>query len=133
MCVPQTHRRGAGGRYGAVQFQLFGPAPTDWLNYVRTIVAANDGGRWVFETHGEVQPFERPEAYTTGRIADRFTAEMLGEYAAALGVRYFDPEFYGLDGLLFHVEERGASGVTIPSMSLEEAQAKLGIRRAPLQ
>ena len=129
-CVPNTlasESRVARGRYGAVMFEMFGPEPTEWLNSIRAIAAANDGGRWVFHSSGTLQPFEEPERYTAGRIADRFTAEMLEEYCAALGVRYVDPDFYGPNGLLLEVRHPLATGARLISMTLAEAQERLGI------
>lgn len=123
-CVPDTfdENRKPAGRYGGVQFQLFGPEPNPILNYVRTIGAIHDGDRWAFDTGGVPQPFEQPERYRARRIRDRFTAEMLEEYCAALGVRYFDPTFYGSRGVL--VED------TRPprkAKSLSTVQRELGI------
>jgi hypothetical protein len=43
----------------------------------------NDGGKWIFATRGNVQPFERVERYKAGRIRDRFTDELLEEYCQA--------------------------------------------------
>jgi hypothetical protein len=127
-CVPNTltsEGRGMKGRYGAVIFELYGPGPTEWLNYVRTITAANDGGRWVFHTFGTILPFEQSERYTARKIADRFTAEMLEQYCAALGVQYFNPDFYKPEGLLL------ADLRPLPNhaeaFSLTEAQSRLGI------
>ncbi len=133
-CVPHEHvveGSGARGRYGAVQFEMFGPEPTEWLNYVRTISAVNDGGRWVFETFGPPQRFEKSERYTARRVRERFTAAMLEEYCAALGVRYFDPEFYRPEGLLFEVRGRLEPGAKVTAMTLEEARERLGIMAGP--
>src|SRR5207248_6144953 len=52
------------GRYGAVQFQMFGPLATEFLNYVRTLSLTNDRGRWRFDANGTVQDFERKELYS---------------------------------------------------------------------
>jgi hypothetical protein len=113
------------GRYGSVQFELFGPLMTDFINYVRTISVAHDGTRWRFDAAGTVQDFERPEAYRARTVRDRFTSEMLAEYCLALGVRPFDVDFYG-DGILIE------SAVEIPpegeALSLEQAQQAQGIR-----
>lgn len=88
------------GRWGARQFQMFGPDQTDFINYVRTVSAVNDGGRWRFDVNGEVQPFEVPENYRRRRVADRFSEEMLVDYCAGLGLRPFDPSFYVGAGVL---------------------------------
>ena len=51
-----------------------------------SIVAANDGGNWVFETAGEPLGFERADQYASCRKADRFTSVLLYEYLRHLHV-----------------------------------------------
>lgn len=100
-CTPQTLRgrgQNARGSYGAVQFELFGPKPTEFLNFVRAVSVANDGGRWKFTLTGQEQPFEKPENYKRKSIRERFTPEMLKEYCEALGIDPFEAEFYGPRG-----------------------------------
>lgn len=113
------------GRYGSVQFELFGPLQTDWLNQVRAVAAAYDGDRWRFNAVGTVQPFEEVEAYGARRVRDRFTSEMLERYCKALGIEVFDPNFYGPEAVFFEVD------VTVPKeglvLSLADAQAWLEI------
>jgi hypothetical protein len=128
-CIPDTlagQPKGAKGRWGGVQFEFFGPELRQQFNYIRAIFAINDGYRWEFGASGEVQPFEKPEYYTARRIRDRFTAEMLEEYCAALGVRYFDPEFYLAEGLLLEV--RHHLPFLVRGKSLAQIQQELGIR-----
>lgn len=125
----QPHTMGTGrevpGRYGAVQFELFGPEQTRFLNYVRTVSAAHDGSRWRFDTWGAVQPFERVEAYRSRRVRDRFTSSMLAAYCEAIGMRPFEASFYLPVGVLFE------SDVPMPPspllLSLQAAQERLGI------
>jgi hypothetical protein len=129
-CVPNTiskEAQGGEGRYGGVQFQVLGPERTEFLNIVRSVSLTNDGGKWVFDAAGTIQPYEKPECYTARKIADRFTPEMLEEYCAALGVRYFDPSFYGSNGLLLEVREPVPPDLKVPRMTLAEAQRRLGI------
>jgi hypothetical protein len=113
------------GRYGGVQFELFGPERTDFLNYVRTISIAYDGSRWEFGATGEVQPFEELEAYQARRVRDRFMSEMLERYCRALGLEVFDPGTYGPEAVLFE------SSVVVPAdglvLTLEQAQEWLEI------
>lgn len=52
----------------------------------RSIAAANDGGRWVFETSGEPFPFEDLERYTAKRKRDRFPADLLWSYLGEMGI-----------------------------------------------
>lgn len=65
---------------------VFGPDGTPPLLSVRSIAAANDGGRWVFETSGEPLPFERMVEYDRRRKTDRFTSGLLYEYLRQLHV-----------------------------------------------
>jgi hypothetical protein len=81
-------------RFGARQFEMFGPLDTDFLNYVRTISVVRDGARWRFDAGGTVQDFEDVEAYKRRKVTERFTADMLVDYAAALGLEPFDDEFF---------------------------------------
>jgi hypothetical protein len=127
-CIPHTlpaRLQDGRGRYGAVQFHLFAPDSGRFLNYLRTVDAIHDGDRWFFEADGHVQPFEQPERYGERRIRDRFTPEMLEDYCAALGVRYFDPSFYCPPGCLIELRQLAEDDRT---MSLREAQWQLGIR-----
>ena len=66
--------------------EAFGPDGHGPLLSVRSIVAANDGGSWVFETTGEPWAFERPDHYACRRKTDRFTGELLYEYLRRLRV-----------------------------------------------
>lgn len=125
--IPHTlGRRDAGeGRYGSVQFEMFGPVRTEFLNYVRTVSASHDGSRWVFTVSGTEQWFEEPDAYRARRVRDRFTSEMLERYCKALDLDVFDPVRYGPRSVLVR------SDVPVPSggyvMSLEQVQRWLGI------
>jgi hypothetical protein len=95
VAVPHTLRKHGGGRYGGVMLDVFGPEqPGEILNYVRSIYAANDGGRWVFGHSGEPFPFEQVEQYQARRVRDRFTFEMLKDYLRHLGLAAFEEDFY---------------------------------------
>jgi hypothetical protein len=128
-CVPHTltkKDRNAKGTYGAVQFELLAPEAGEFLNYERTLGAVNDGGRWVFDAVGTVQPYEKPEHYSALKVRDRFTDAMLEEYCLALGIRLFDPEFYGPAGLLLTTHD--PLPAICPRWTLQEAQDYFGIR-----
>lgn len=113
------------GRAGAVQFTLFGPIKTGFLNYVRTVSVLFDGSRWVFNANGTEQAFEQVESYAARRVRDRFTSEMLERYCQELGVNVFDAAGYGRDAVLVESE------VTMPKngavMTLREAQEWLEV------
>ncbi|HZH17330.1 MAG TPA: hypothetical protein VE057_23445 [Archangium sp.] len=112
VAVPHTLRKDR-GRYGAVMFELYGPQRTDWLNYLRTLYAANDGGRWVFGQSGEPFPFEKLEQYQARRVRDRFTFDMLKEYLHHLGLSPFEEDFYLPQGAPAWLVER--TGPVSPS------------------
>lgn len=111
-------------RMGAVQFELFGPLPTDFLNYVRTLSVSFDG-KWQFDAAGTVQAFEEVDAYRARRVRDRFTSAMLERYCRALAIDVFNPDFYGPDAVLV------GSALPVPPdgyvMTIEQAQEWLGI------
>ena len=113
-------------RYGAVQFQMFGPLPTEFLNYVRGVSAVNSGSRWEFHASGTEQDFEEPERYTARRVRDRFTSDMLERYCMALGIDPFNEDFYGPTAVL--VESDVPFPVTGPMpVTFEELQRQLHI------
>jgi hypothetical protein len=65
--------------------EVFGPQGEPPLLYERSIAAANDGGRWVFENSGTPFDFEDEEAYRRRLKSSRFTGDMLISYLRALG------------------------------------------------
>jgi hypothetical protein len=65
--------------------EIYSPDGTGPLKSLRSIVAANDGGDWVFETAGDPLPFERLDEYKRRRKTDRFTSELLHHYLRELG------------------------------------------------
>jgi hypothetical protein len=79
---------------GALMFELYVDHDTQWLNTERAIIVMRDGGPWKFLQSGNPLPFEDTTRYTARKVRDRFTYEMLVEYAAALGLRPFDEDFY---------------------------------------
>jgi hypothetical protein len=73
-------------KFPARILEVFGPQGPPPLALERSVVAANDGGKWVFETSGVAFDFEDLKAYGRRLKAARFTAEMLGAYLRALEV-----------------------------------------------
>lgn len=112
-------------RYGARQFELFGPFENGFLNYVRTISVVRNGAKWRFDANGTVQDFEDERAYSRRRIADRFTSEMLCSYASAVGVEPFDDEFYPGPCVLVSNPATAPPGAL--SLSIAETQRRFGI------
>ncbi|WP_040493075.1 hypothetical protein [Ilumatobacter nonamiensis] len=125
-CVPHTSAHGdRPARLGAVQFEMFGPVPTDFLNYVRTISVAHTGSRWRFDANGTVQAFEETDRYSSRKIRDRFTSEMLEAYCGALGIQVFDLDAYGPDVVM--VESDVPRSPTGSILTRAETQQWLGI------
>src|SRR5262249_42389236 len=99
----------------------------------RAIDAAHDGGGWVFETSGDIQPYEKPEMYVARRVRDRFTPDLLEEYCRALGIRLFDEHFYGPKGILIaprtlpRVYAADGALQTVRAYILREARQDLGL------
>ncbi|MGE3465514.1 MAG: hypothetical protein AB7J13_01160 [Pyrinomonadaceae bacterium] len=87
--------------YPACQFTLYSGKVINCSNVERSVVCMDDGGRWIFETDGQVQSFEETNKYSEPRIRDRFTIDMLERYCRALGIDPFERSFYGERGLLF--------------------------------
>jgi hypothetical protein len=80
--------------YPARILEVYGHDGEPPLYCRRSIVAANDGGRWVFETEGEPFSFEHTEMYRRRRITDRFTSSLLYEYLSKLGAPFdVEPEW----------------------------------------
>ncbi|WP_052665080.1 hypothetical protein [Nitriliruptor alkaliphilus] len=72
--------------YPATILAVYAPdAVDDSLRCRRVLTAANDGGRWVFDSFGEPFGFEDVGTYEKRRIRDRFTGEMLMKYLVELG------------------------------------------------
>ncbi len=114
VAVPHTLRKDK-GRYGAVMLEVYGPHRTAWLNYVRTLGASNDGGRWVFDQSGEPFPFEKLEQYQARRVRDRFTFDMLKEYLRHLGLSPFEEDFYLPQGTPAWLVEK--TGTFVPAQT----------------
>ncbi len=72
--------------YPARILEVYGPRGEAPLALERSVAAANDGGRWVFETSGTAFSFEDQTAYTNRAKSSRLTGDMLHDYLLALGV-----------------------------------------------
>ena len=112
-------------RVGAVQFELFGPLSTEFLNYVRTVSVTFSGSKWQFSATGTEQAFEEISAYRSNRVRDRFTSEMLERYCRAIGIDPFVGESYGPNAVLLESTASAASGGHV--MSITDVQGWLGI------
>jgi hypothetical protein len=112
-------------RMGAMQFEMFGPLRTDFINYVRTVSCTYSGSGWRFDVNGTVQWFEEVAQYEVRRIRDRFTSQMLERYCRALEIDPFAAESYGRDAVLIESELPAPPGGKV--MTLHEVQRWLSI------
>ncbi len=128
-CVPNTigPSKKSKGTFGAVAFSLFAPEQREFLNYERSVAAANDGGKWTFIAQGKVQPFEEEDAYKERDVRKRFTPEMLERYCEALGISIFDADFYGPQGLVVETAYPADVADDFLVMSLAEARKAMGL------
>lgn len=126
VCSVPPSKDATHGPWGGLQFELYGPVGNP-LNYVRVISLAQDGARWSFDNDVEepVLDFEEVEAYTSRKVRDRFTLDMLKRYSAALGLHPFDPEFYpGPSILVTNASELQTSKT---SLTLAEVRERRGL------
>lgn len=103
--VSGAAKAGALGSEGARIFELYGPNNTDFLNYVRTISVARDGGRWRFDQAGQPLGSEEPSWFAARAVRDRFPLSALAELLSRIGIDAFDESFYIAGGTL--IERRG--------------------------
>jgi hypothetical protein len=112
-----------GAAWPAVIWEVYAPPSLrgiEPLGYRRSIGAANDGGRWVFDQSGEPFPFERVECYTEKRKRDRFSRQLLEEYLGHFGIRPFE------DGFLIADEGR-------PAILLQQVRPVVKMREFSLE
>lgn len=124
--VPPADNEGDDTTYDAVRFELYAPTKQEWLNIERSVAVVNDAGEWTFKTTGTPRSFEKLEQYEARAIKDRFTSEMLEEYCAALGIRAFDDDFYGPEGLLIEVTD--PLPPAFMPVTLAETRKRLGLK-----
>jgi hypothetical protein len=122
----EGEQRDARGRYGALVLEVYGPAKTHFLNYLRSVSLVHDGARWDFHQGGSPFPFEQVERYSARRKTDRFTFDMLESYLAKLGLSPFDERFYLPDSgdAAMLVERQGPRPAGMKEFTLAEARAR---------
>ncbi len=120
-CTPSNPKHPNGGR----SILLMADHQTDWLNYARGVAVGQDGARWRFEQQGEPLPFEDTSAYQRRRVKDRFTEQMLLDFAAHLGLFPMDEDFYADHGVL--VTTRHDADADRFAMTLAQVRAKYGL------
>ncbi len=88
-----------GARWPAVMWEVYAPPELGGdpvLGFRRSIAAANDGGRWVFEETGERFDFEEADRYGLPKKRDRFTPELLERYLAQFRLAPWSDDFYDI-------------------------------------
>jgi hypothetical protein len=127
ICVTTTQ-----SRYPAVIWEVHDPATASDRPGLcrRSIAAANDGGRWVFEQSGDPFEFEKTERYSSGKKSARFDRELLLEYVSHFGIPSLDDTLFATanpsDGVLISFPPwEGAK-----SYSLEETRAGVPWQRS---
>jgi hypothetical protein len=96
--TPKNPSLEAKGHFGATIFEVFENGKA-----IRTLYAANDGGKWKFGQSGNVFSFEETNNYEAKKISERFTGEMLNNYLQHFGINFFEEDFYtsGKPAVLF--------------------------------
>lgn len=122
--MPSKPSKDTKGRYGATILEVYGPDG----NYRRTVCAANDGGRWVFETSGDPFEFEKIDVYKAKRKRDRFTPELLAEYLCELDIEAFKEDFYLTDkpNKAIMLTKTGALPLNMEEFTLLEVRKRMG-------
>jgi hypothetical protein len=119
--VPHTFLNGL-GKYGAFAFELYGPKPTDFLNYVRSVALINDGGKWVFTQNGNPLPGEDSSSYSDRLVKNRFSYELLRKLLRLVDADPFEEKFYGRRSTL--LERRGLAVPGMMEYDLQDVREK---------
>lgn len=82
--------------------------------------------KWNFSTAGEPLEFENPTYYTARYPRNRFTPQILQEYAQAVGIDFFNEHYYLPSGSTAYVLEHNYPHKHTP-ISLEEARNARGL------
>ena len=96
------------------------------LGYRRSIAAAQDGARWVFETSGTAFAFEETDNYEKRLKRDRFTSDMLARYLGHFGIPVLGDEVFGPGVLVRGVLLSRPDHDHLPLKSLSEVVADHG-------
>jgi hypothetical protein len=104
-------------RYGARIFQL----DDSKGQTIRSVTCANDGGRWVFESHGIEHPIESTFPYAVKRKKDRFTVSHLHQLTQAFGFTVPDAKRFQEAGEYHLFHEQYEHDAKIIVCTIEEA------------
>lgn len=114
-------------RYEARIFEMYSPHPTDFLNYVRTISVANDGGRWRFDQSGASLPEEDSSWYSPRHVKEKFTADQLALLLRRLGHEVFEESFYISGGK--HLERHGPTAPGYKELQLSDVRKRWAVSK----
>ncbi|WP_216764729.1 hypothetical protein [Schaalia sp. 19OD2882] len=116
-------KKEAPGQLGGCQFRVLGPE--EFLGFVRSVdLIENTPGHWYFEAGGPVQSFEDEAAYRRRRKSERLTQQMLVDYAAAVGLRPWEEDFYTGP---YWIASNDLTATAKCSYTLEQARQRLGL------
>lgn len=115
------------GFHGIHHLGVMRPVPVaqDDRGYTGRSVGTRIGerGGWIFVDFGDRLPFEDTSAYTAARARDRFTQQMLIDYASELGLRPFNADFYAPDRTAVLVEHTEPAVWRERLLSIADAQS----------
>jgi hypothetical protein len=127
--IPQTlSKKDVGkkfGTWGAIDFHIYAPHKTGFLNLQREVSLRNDVSGWKFHTFGEPQEFEQLDVYRAKRNRDKFSTGLLEQYFKAFDIELFSEDFYR--GECISARSYYWFLPKVKTISLLEAQKNLGI------
>jgi hypothetical protein len=98
--VLASHRPRSPVGHASTQFEYFGPEGEPPLQYIRSLAAHAEDGRWSWHASGAPLPFEDEPRYSARLIRQRFDRDMLITYLGHLGIRPDDPAAFGPAALI---------------------------------
>ena len=112
--------------YGVHEFSVARPAAlqpdgTNWES--RSVGVRRNSRDWGFGQQGTPLPFEDTFRYLAERDRDKFDQLLLIDYAAALGIRCFDPAAYAPDRTATLIQDLRSPGGSNLLLTLAEAQS----------
>lgn len=112
---------GAVSSYRSMQMQYFTRGSNEPR---RTIVAANDGGRWIFVNQGDPFGFENAGNFLSKRVRDRFRPEDVETACRSFGLSISSESAYGPGNVSITCASPLANARVL---DYEQARAQLGI------
>jgi hypothetical protein len=127
VCAPDKKdkiKQGATTKYRSMQIQFFSGQEAVGDSPRRTLIASNDGDRWVFVNQGEPLLFENVERYASKAVRNRVTPADVAGFCEHFGLSLSEDSVYTGPTLLITL--RDPDDVR-RSLSYSEAQAAMNI------